>query len=184
MELWSWESRGLVPKEFFELYERQCQLFLLFVGLKKSEWIDHSRFKELWRQSLDLGIENLFVEILARRHINLSDPYSAFMVIGDVGARVLLYYASLEQQWVWRCHNATIGEKKEVSWQDYGVQVTSQFYGQPLESLQSWRDTLQELLNRVRHPTFLTNIMSANVQRVRDLLGLIIFSKLKRLLAN
>lgn len=166
LEVWSWESRGPVPKSFFELYERQCQLFLLFVGLRKSEWIDHSRFKELWHQSLDLGIENLFVEILARRHINLSDPYSAFMVIGDVGARVLLYYGSLEQQWMWRCNNATIGERREVSWQEYGVQVTSQFYGQPLESLQSWRDILQELLNRVRHPTFLTNVMSANIQRL------------------
>jgi hypothetical protein len=166
LDVWSWESRGPVPKEFFELYERQCQLFLLFVGLKKSEWIDHSRFKELWRQSLDLGVENLFVEILARKHINLSDPYSAFMMIGDVGARVLLYYASLEQQWVQRCQSAAIGERREVSWQEYGAQVTSQFYSQPLESLQQWRGILQGLFAQVRQPAFLTQVMSANVQRL------------------
>ena len=58
----------------------------------------------------------MFVEILARKHINLSDPYSAFMMIGDVGARILLYYASLEQQWVQRCQSDAIGERREVSW--------------------------------------------------------------------
>jgi hypothetical protein len=133
---------------------------------EKSEWIDHSRFRELWRQSLDLGVEDLFVEIMARKHINLSDPYSDFIMIGDVEARVLLYYASLKQQWVQRCQNAAPSEKRKVPWQEYGVQVTSQFYSHPLESLHYWRGTLQELFNHVRQPTFLTNVISANVQRL------------------
>lgn len=49
------------------MFECQCQFFLLVVGLKKSAWIDHSRYLKLWQQSLEWGVENLFVEILAQR---------------------------------------------------------------------------------------------------------------------
>lgn len=42
--LWDWESRGPEPKGLFQIYEKQCQLFLLMSGLKRYTWIDHSRF--------------------------------------------------------------------------------------------------------------------------------------------
>lgn len=36
VELWSWESRGPIPKNIFSMYEGQCLLFLLVLGVKKS----------------------------------------------------------------------------------------------------------------------------------------------------
>lgn len=94
-ELWNWESRNPVPKNIFQMFEVQCQFFLLVTSLQKSVWIDHNQFLRIWKQSVEWKVENMFVEILARRQIKLSYPYSAFIVIGDLGARILLYYASL-----------------------------------------------------------------------------------------
>lgn len=170
-ELWSWKARCSVPKDIFQLYENQRQLFFLVVGLKKVEWIDHHRFKELWQQRLEWGVENLFAEILARKHVYLSDPYSTFMMIGDVGARILLYYSSLENQWILRSQFPINAERKHVSWQEYGVQVSSQFYGQSMESLQRWREVLQSLLTQLRQPNFLREVLSANTKRLSLSLG-------------
>lgn len=67
-------------------------------------------------------------------------------MIGDLGARILLYYASLENQWLLLYQISFALEGRKVIWQDYGVHVTSQFYGQPVTHLQSWQDTLHRLI--------------------------------------
>ena len=120
----------------------------------------------MWQQSEEWGVENLFTEILARREIHLSDPYSAFITIGDLGARILLYYASLENQWLLRYQIPVPLEGRKVTWQEYGVQVTPQFYGQPISHFQSWQDTLQRLRVQVSHPYLVANVMAANLQRL------------------
>lgn len=146
VELWNWESKDREPRGLLRMYERHCQFFMLLTGLERGTWVDHSRFQQVWQQSVAWGVENLFVEMLARREIYLSDPYSAFVVIGDLGARVLLYYTSLESQWL-LCHQVPVPvEKRKASWQEYGLQVNSQFYSQPLSKLQPWEDNLHTLL--------------------------------------
>ena len=127
-ELWNWESKGPVAKDLWQMFEIQCQLFFMVTGLKKKEWLDHSRFQKVWQQSLEWGVENLFVEILVRKRLNLSDLYSAFVIIGDIGARVFLYYAALEHQWAIRHQFLVPTERREVSLFEYGTQVNSQFY--------------------------------------------------------
>ena len=165
-QLWSWETRGPAPKGIFQMYENQCQLFLLAMGLEKSMWIDHRQFQQMWHQSEVWGVENLFVEILARREIQLSDPYSAFMIIGDLGARIFLYYTSLESQWSCRHQFSKQSEGRRVSWQEYGTQVSSQLYSQPLSKLQEWRETLQKLLIQLRQPDRVTESIRVNIQRL------------------
>lgn len=66
------------------------------MGMKTNEWIDHSQLHKFWHQCVEWEVENLFVEILVHKQFNFYDPYYGFVVIGDLGARVLLYYASLE----------------------------------------------------------------------------------------
>lgn len=166
VELWNWESRDPEPRGLFQVYERQCQFFLLMLGLKRHTWIDHSRFQQVWQQSEAWGVENLFAKMLARREIYLFNPYSVFMVIGDLGARVLLYYASLESQWL-LCHQVPVQvEKRKVSWQEYGTQVNSQFYSQPLSKLQPWEVTLHSLLIQIQKPSFVAYCLAANTQRL------------------
>jgi hypothetical protein len=43
-----------------------------------------------------LGKENLLVEMLCRNVLKLSDPLAAVILMGDIGARVTMYYMELE----------------------------------------------------------------------------------------
>ena len=47
-------------------------------------------------------VENFFSKFLARNDLSnqFFDPHSAFMIIVDMGARILFHYTSLEGQWV------------------------------------------------------------------------------------
>lgn len=175
-QLWSWETRGPEPKGIFQMYELQSQLFFLMTELKKFDWINHTMFQQIWNQSVQWGVENLLAEILARRHLNLSDPHSAFIVLGDLGARVLLYYAALETQWVLRHQYPLEVKKREASWQDYSPQVSTQFYSQPIASICQWQEVLKTLLIQVKQPDFITDVLAANLQRQtfsasKDVLG-------------
>ena len=71
-----------MSSNFFQCYEHQSDLFFLTQGLAKSMWSDHNQFLRIWQASVKLGLENLFTKILARKHVQLSDPHSALLVIG------------------------------------------------------------------------------------------------------
>jgi hypothetical protein len=165
-KFWKWESRSPVTHGLFELYESQRDLFLLTRKIVRGDWLDHSQFLKIWALSCEEGLENLLAEILARKHLQLSDPHSAFLVIGDMGARVLLYYSSLESQWVNRRSLSHQGEKRLVSWQDYSTRISSQFYGQTQSSLCEWQSVLQDLYRQLQCSKFVSNLLSNNVQRL------------------
>ena len=165
-KIWKWESTSPVSSNLFQFYEQQRDLFFLTQGLTKSMWIDHSQFLRIWQTSVKLGIENLFTEILARKHVLLSDPHSAFLVIGDMGARVLMYYASLEGQWSSRHELLAQTEGRVVSWQDYSTRISSQFYGQAYDSLNEWQIVLSGLYQQLLPTDFVSNLLANNIQRL------------------
>ena len=102
-----------MPKELFRLCESQRDLFLIIHKLTTTEWLDYRHFQEVWQQSVEMGVKNLFVEILAQKHLQLSNPHSAFLVVGNMGARILLYYSSLKNQWLLR-HEWPAETEKQV----------------------------------------------------------------------
>ena len=166
VQLWEWESSCPAPRNLFHLYEIQRDLFLFTHGLTRSDWLDHSQFARIWHRSSEIGVENLFAEILARKHLQLSDPHAAFMVIGDMGARVLLYYASLESQWVGRYQLSAKEKRRVVSWQDYSTRISSQFYGQSNTSLQKWQLVLSGLYQQLKRGDLVTTLLENNVHRL------------------
>ena len=108
--------------------------------------------------------------------MNLSDLHSAFLVLGDLGARVLIYYAALKTQWVLRYQYPLEVKKREATWQDYSPQVSTQFYSQPIASLSEWQEVLKTLLIQVKRPDFFTEVLAVNLQRQahstsKDILG-------------
>ena len=165
-KFWEWESRSPVTQGLFGLYELQRDLFFLTRKMVREEWLDNSQFLKVWAVSCEEGFEIFFVEILARKHLQLSDPHSAFLVIGDMGARVLLYYSSMESQWVNLRSLSHQGEKRVVSWQDYSTRISSQFYGQTQSSLCEWLLVLQNLYRQLQCSEFVSNLLSNNVQRL------------------
>lgn len=63
-----------------------------------------------------VGVNNLLAEILDQKHLNLSDPHSTFIVIGDIGAKVFFYYDTLESQWLLRHQSPLEVEERKAYW--------------------------------------------------------------------
>lgn len=111
----------MVPKFTFpHLYHVQRDLLLAMIGLELEGWLNQEQFQTLWVFCEKFNIENLLTKILARKHLRLLDHFSAFVVIGDIGARNSLYYANCEEQ---------IHDRRRVDWTNYGTQMAQQFYG-------------------------------------------------------
>lgn len=53
---------------------------------------------------------------------------------------------------------------REALWQEYGTEVNSQFYSQPLGKLHPWEDNLHTLLVQIQKPCFVADCLSANTQ--------------------
>ena len=68
------------------------------VGLELEEWLNQEQFQTIWNFCEKFNVENLFTEILASIHLRLMDPFSAFVLIGDMGARIYLYKVDCEEQ--------------------------------------------------------------------------------------
>lgn len=58
--------------------------------------------------------------ILACKHLRLSNLFVVFVKIGDVGARIYLYYSECEEQLQIRTSIGRQVPKCVVDWADYG----------------------------------------------------------------
>ena len=163
--LWNLESKIIPNCRIFQFYEIQRDFLLIMAGLQLEEWLTHAQFERMWHFSVKHHEENLLVEILARKHLRLLDPFSAFIMIGDIGARIFLYYADCEEQLHLRRSAARHIDDRHVDWADYGAQLAQQFYGQTKTIIMRWKTNLESILPLIRHEVFLTCILKYNLQR-------------------
>jgi len=77
-------------------YALEREMFFLHTGLKFKESLSKARFKTIWNRAVQLKSENLFAEIVARGEVEPKDKLTAISLIGDYGARTLLFYSELE----------------------------------------------------------------------------------------
>jgi hypothetical protein len=75
---------------------RKDQRFLFLHDYRLGQWLSKLEFKTLWDRVVLAGKEDLLVEMLCRNVLKLNDPLAAVILIGDVGARVAMYYMDLE----------------------------------------------------------------------------------------
>lgn len=118
----------------------------MMVMMELNEWITHEQFQTLWTLSMGFSEENLFTKLLSWKHLKLLDPFSAFVVMGDVGARIYLYYANCKEQLQNKRTTSSQCEELQVNWTDYGVQMAQQFYGQSRGTMAKWKISLEGVL--------------------------------------
>ena len=166
MKLWDVEQKYVPNFNLHHWYVFKRDLFLTMVGLELGAHITKEQFQELWDLSLKCLVENLFTEILARKHLILLDPFAAYVVLGDVGARIYLYYAECEEQLHMRRVEGRRVEVREVDWDDYDTQMSKDFYEQNRETRDRWKKSLDELLPIVKHEDYLARILGYHLKRV------------------
>lgn len=112
-----------------------------------------------------MKVENFFIEILGRKHLKLLDPYVAFVIIGDVGARIYLYYSGCKEQLQLQRSAGRQIVERVIDWKDDGTQLSQQFYGQGEELRNQWKEAIEELLSKVKDEDYLARILSNNLKR-------------------
>lgn len=164
--LWDIESRIALNFNLHQLYEIQRDLMLTMVGLELREVMDREKFKGLWEFCSKFKVENLLVEILARKHLKLSDPFHAFVVMGDIGGRIFLYYAGCEEKLLQRRGLRRQIEERVVDWTDYSTVIYQQFYHPERQIIAQWRASLEVVLPLVRHEDYFTMVLTCSLKRV------------------
>lgn len=77
-------------------YVRERNVFFLQIGLNFKDYLFKGRFKTIWNRTVQLKKENVLTKIVARGNLHINDNLGAILLIGDYGARSLLFYSELE----------------------------------------------------------------------------------------
>jgi hypothetical protein len=93
---WEEEANSPPSASLLRTYETQKELFLFLYDYRSGQKLSKLEFEELWHRVEVVSKENLLVEMLCRDILKLSDPLAAVILMGDVGARVTMYYMELE----------------------------------------------------------------------------------------
>ena len=120
----------------------------------------------MWDRVVLAGKKNLLVEMLCRNVLKLNDPLAAIILVGDVGARVAMYYMELELQ-----IREKIGRKTEFAqprvmhFKDYGLGIIYDIYSLSDNSRQTWTIVLKNLLHDFHHDDTICRAMEVAVIR-------------------
>jgi hypothetical protein len=143
-----WNHELLSPPSFslFHAYELQRNLLLKVLDLERGCQLDSSNFDTVWRITKDqLNQHNLVCEMIVRGDFVLMDPEKLVLPIGNLGARVTLYYLTLEGQ----LHNKRYSDSSEEEHREVKIpefnNILQAVPERTPEQLQSWKDVLTKL---------------------------------------
>ena len=97
-KFWELENKICLNFNLHQFYEIHRDLLLGMTGYELGDVLDRSQFFAMWAFCEKFKVENLLTEVLARKHLLLSDPFAAFIKMGDIGGRIYLYYAECEER--------------------------------------------------------------------------------------
>jgi hypothetical protein len=121
-------------------------------------------FETLWDRVVLVGKENLLVEMLCRNVLKLNDPLAAIILIGDVGARVAIYYMYLELRIrEKRAREMRSAQPRVTHFKDYGPGITHDIYSLSDSARQTWTMVLKNLLRDFHHDDTIRGAMEAVV---------------------
>jgi hypothetical protein len=112
------------------------------------------------------GKENLLVEMLCRNVLKLNDPLAVVILIGDVGARVAMYYMDLELRIrEKRAREMQTAQSRVTHFKDYGPGITHDINSLSDNARQTWTMVLKNLLCDFHHDDTIHGTMEAAVIR-------------------
>jgi hypothetical protein len=144
----TWAQELCAPPSFslFRAYELQRNVLLQTLELERYSQLDSSLFDLVWTATKNQQNQhNLVCEMIARGDFVLMDPEKLILPIGNLGARVTLYYLTLEE-------HLHLKRQKDQSEEGHRIVRIPEF-GQILEAvpnrspeqLQEWQAVLEKL---------------------------------------
>jgi hypothetical protein len=163
---WQEEANAPPSTNLFRTYETQRDLFLFLHAYRPRQWLSKLEFETLWDQVVVAGKENLLVEMLCRNVLKLNDPLAAIILVGDVGARVAMYYMDLELRIrEKRAREMRSTQPRVTHFKDYGLGITHDIYSLSNNTRHTWTIVLKDLLRDFQHDDTIRGAMEAAVIR-------------------
>lgn len=94
----SFESTAHPFSHLHHNYERQRDVLFISHNLHLGQRLGPKLFQSLWDEVFEEGYEHLFVETIVLGEVVVVDPIKALTIVGDIGAKVFMYYGNLEIQ--------------------------------------------------------------------------------------
>ena len=168
-KFWELENRICLNFNLHQFYEIHRDLLFAMTGYELGDVLDKTQFFAMWSFCERFKVENLFTEVLARKHLRLADPFSAFIKMGDVGGRIYLYYAECEERLHLRRGLRRLTEDRQANWADYSIVMSQQFYSPGRETVVQWKANLEAVAPLVKHEEYLERVLSFSLRRVYNL---------------
>ena len=108
----------------------------------------------------------MLTEVMVRKHLQLSDIFSPFVKIGDIGGRIYLYYAECEERLYQRRGLRRLTKGRTVDWADYNILMSQQFYSPVSEIVVQWKINLKAIALLVKDDEYLERVLSYSLRRV------------------
>ena len=97
--LWYQDLYSPPPFSLFRAYEIQKNTCRTMMVLSGEEKLNNKEFQRLWTAAGAFSnMQNLLCEMIARQDLQLEDTKQLLVPIGDLGARIFMYYWHLEGQ--------------------------------------------------------------------------------------
>lgn len=96
--LWSLENSSQLFPQLHHNYERQIDTLFIAHNLYIGQKLGAELFQGLWDEVSEEGYENMLVETIVRGELLVADPLKTLTIVGDIGAKIFLYYSNLELQ--------------------------------------------------------------------------------------
>ena len=163
-KFWELENKICLDFNLHQFYEIHRDLLLTMTGYELGDVLDRSQFFAMWAFCEKFKVENLLTEVLARKHLLLSDHFSAFIKMGDIGGRIHLYYAECEERLHQRRGLRRLTEDRQADWADYSIAMSQQFYSLGREIVVQWKANLEAVAPLVKHEEYLERVLNYSLR--------------------
>ena len=167
--LWTLENSAPPFPQLHHNYERQRDAMFITHNLHIGQKLGTEFFQSLWDEVSEEGHENLLVEAIVRGELLVADPLKTLTIVGDIGARVFLYYANLELQLQRRrktmVEHATQLVPRVTKMETFNQAIATALPIVPKPLLETWRANLEQRLGSMGTDEYIKAVMDASLER-------------------
>jgi hypothetical protein len=167
--LWTLENSAPPFPQLHHNYERQRDTMFIAHNLHLGQKLGAEPFQSLWDEVSEEGYENLLVETIVRGELLVVDPLKTLTIVGDIGARVFLYYGNLELQ-LQRKRNTMVNHSTQLvprvtKMEEFNQAIATALPIVPKSVLDGWKANLEQRLGSMGTDEYVKAVMDASLER-------------------
>ena len=148
-----------------EQYQWDKVMFKALIGeLSVATW---DVFRKLWEVCTYWGKDNLLVEIILREDQGVLDPLRIFLTIGDLGARVFLYYRNLEGMMQYQRERNSTSWERRIGVDQFVLALNNTTQTPGGEDFLQWKQSINQLSVVFEDEQVIKDLVEQSAQRIK-----------------